>query len=66
MSITHRFGGGKPATPTPMVQLVIAAEGILLGTFLDESERAQDFARQDGAVVVELPVTHDFRGEVEL
>ncbi len=47
----------------PSVQIAVDAKGGITGTWVDNPNRADEFARNTGAVVVSLPIEIDHRPE---
>lgn len=45
----------------PCVQLVVDAKGGIIGAWVDNPDRAEEFACNTGAVVVSLPIEADHR-----
>lgn len=72
-SVLHRLGAGlwesvsgatqedEEARTAPTVQLVVYAEGQIGLAVVDSPDRADEYARNVGGVVVELPVLADYR-----
>jgi hypothetical protein len=55
---------GGEDDPDPSVDFVICPVRGLIGTFVDQPDRAADLAKREGAVIVEWTADHDHRGEV--
>lgn len=51
------------AEDEPSVQLVVDPHGGITGTWVDNPDRADEFAHNTGAVVVSLPIESDYRDE---
>lgn len=49
--------------PETLVQLVVDPVAGILSTWVDNPDRAEEFARNVDGVVVELPVVADYRAE---
>ena len=59
----HGFDLSEDGEGEPAVQLVVDPCGGITGAWVDNDERAHEFARNTGGVVVELPITADHQGE---
>ncbi|TDD97608.1 hypothetical protein [Actinomadura rubrisoli] len=59
----HAFDLAEDDADEPCVQLVVDATAGLLKAYVDNPQRAEEFATHTGAVVDELPITADHRGE---
>lgn len=60
---TSAFDVGDEDETEPAVQLVVDAKGGLIGTWVDDPDRADEFARNTASVVVSLPIESDHRRE---
>lgn len=58
---THANGFSLGESTNPFVQLVIDPAAGLLGVYVENSERAEEHARNVDGVVIELPVDIDHR-----